>query len=55
MASVRVPVNIDATVYRTLVDEADSLGLTLTAYLRMVLIRHAQGLGKEAANDNAVG
>lgn len=55
MASVRIPVNIDAAIYQTLVDEADSLGLSLTAYLRMVLIRHAKGLGKEVANDNAVG
>lgn len=55
MASVRIPVSVDAAVYRILVDEADSLGLTLTAYLRMVLIRHAKGLGKEAPNDNTVG
>jgi hypothetical protein len=47
MASVRIPVSIDADIYRGLVEEADSLGLTLTAYLRMVLIKHARSLKKD--------
>jgi hypothetical protein len=51
MASIRLPISIDPTVYQTLVSEADGLGLSLTAYIRMILIRHGKELKEKAKNN----
>ena len=54
MAILRIPIGVEAEVYERIAEEAESLEMNLTAYIRMVLTLHAKELKKKDGHDSPV-
>ncbi len=54
MAILRIPIGVESEVYERIAEEAESLGMNLAAYIRMVLTLHAKELKKKDGHDSPV-